>query len=204
MVSAVLALLALAGQPSAACPQTPIRVTTEAHPELPPNPRPTNAKVGIVLDVGSDGRVRRAALTESSGDPAVDRATLASAERQRFAAPSFACVAFSAVFLESFEIPPDALASPAPSAAPVALCGPPFVTPAGVALSGRSARGTVAVDVQLDAAAHVDGARLAQSSGNAATDRAALDAARASGYRFVSFPGCPPAPTTYRLELTFG
>ena len=97
----------------------------------------------------------------------MDRVTLAAAEQQKFAPPSFSCITFSTTFEERFDLPQDMIRTTAASPAPVPLCGVPFVTPAGIAVTGRAPRGTVWVDVDLDAAAHVDAVRLAQSSGNA-------------------------------------
>ena len=147
----------------------------------------------MVLDLGSDGRVRRAAMAESSGDVAIDRALLSAVDQQKFALPTFSCVTFSTAFDESFDLPADLVRASAASPPPVPACGTPFVALAGLAVAGRAPPGTASVDVALDAAAHVDAVRIAQSSGNAQTDHAALDVARASGYDFVTFPGCPRA-----------
>ncbi|HEX3551280.1 MAG TPA: energy transducer TonB [Candidatus Elarobacter sp.] len=204
MLAVAFVQLALLAEPSVArCPRTPIHVASEAHPTVPDGTHPTHDHVTVVLDLSSDGRVRRAAISESSGDPAVDRATLAASEQQRFDMPTFSCITFSTTFAERFDLPKELVPSPSPSAAPVPVCGTPFVTPSGLSPSERPPRGTASIDVDLDAAAHVDGARIVQSSGNAETDRVALAAARASGYAFIPFAGCPPAATTYRLDLTF-
>jgi len=210
MIAPLFAGLLLAATSPSGCPRTPMRVTVEPHPLLPDGVRPTHARVQVVVDVGSDGRVRRAALSESSGDPAVDRAAVTAAQSEQFDAPSFSCITFSTAETQTFTLPSDLLATPAPNAplpsatpGPVPVCDAPFVTPAGLSPAPHVPRGTVAVDVRLDAAAHVEGARIARSSGNATTDDAALDAARRSGYEFVPFAGCRPAATTYQLEITF-
>jgi len=67
----------------------------------------------------------------------------------------------------------------------------------------HQAPGTAAVDIALDANAHVKTAKLAKSSGNAKTDATAVDEAKSGQYKFDVGPGCRPKPTTYQLELTF-
>ncbi len=205
MLAAVLAPLIALAAPSGRCPTTAARVVSDAHPAVPDNVRATHAHVQVAFDIGSDGRVRRAVIAESSGNAAFDRAIVAGAQDERFDAPSVSCAAFSTSFIENLTVPPEMMATPAPLGTPVPapVCGAPFVTPAGLSPARREPPGTAAVDVVLDAAAHVDAVRIAGSSGNAATDNAALAAARASGYQFVTFAGCPATATTYRLELTF-
>jgi TonB family protein len=94
-----------------------------------------------------------------------------------------------------------------PSALPdtaTAICGAPFVQLTGLDVPDeRQAPGTVAIDVGLDAAAHVTSVKLAHSSGNAKTDAAGTAAAHDAQFAFTLPPGCRPKPTTYRLELTY-
>lgn len=217
-------------QAAAACPREPIRIVEESNFTFPPGAHPTNANVRFALDVGSDGRLRRAVLTESSGDAAIDAAAAQAMTQFRFAAPSSGCVAASttsswfwrlpdelvtpATAAPSSEAPGSAVPSSAspggaapstatPRAAPAA-CTAPFVRPARLALPPRrESSGTATIDVTLDANARVTAVRLVQSSGEKKTDYAATVAARNGTFVFVHEPGCPGGPTVYRLELTF-
>ena len=76
------------------------------------------------LDLGSDGRVRRTALAESSGDASVDAAAAKAVTEFRYAAPSIGCVSTSTVSSQWWRMPPEALASPTvPEPARVELAG---------------------------------------------------------------------------------
>jgi TonB family protein len=211
-------LVAQAGAPaylaSCAAPQ-PIRVLATSQVIAPGNIHPTNRRARFFLDIGSDGRVRHALMYESSGDATFDQAAVEAAERFKFAPPTQGCISTSAVVPEEFNVPllsfkqpaavgsaPPALPTPPPEAA--AICGDPAVEVAGLDIPDtRQAPGTAAVDVALDANAHVKAAKLAKSSGNAKTDATAVDEAKSGQYKFDVGPGCRPKPATYQLELTF-
>jgi hypothetical protein len=133
-----------------------------------------------------------------------------------FTPPSWGCVSLSATVPWSWNIPAEMVATPVaePSAeAPIATppasttpapCAAPFVRLVRFGLPAhRQLAGTAAVDIMLDASAHVKGVHLAHSSGKIKTDYAATVAARTATYAFVPVPGCPSGPATYRLELTF-
>lgn len=212
------ALVAAAGEPSylAACPQSDAKVVIGAVLNPRDDMRATNRRARYLLDLGSDGRVRRIAMTESSGDARFDADALAAAKQMRFAPPSQGCISPSSVAPESFDVPLIALARPAPGGtgplvlatarpmADVTICAAPFVTLTGLDVPDtHQTPGTAAIDVRLDAAARVLGATLATSSGNAKTDAAAVALARSGQYAFTPQPGCPAKPTLYRLELTF-
>lgn len=190
----------------AACPRSGVRILQEATLTLPEGAHPTNARVRVFVDLGSDGRVRRVVTVESSGDAAVDAAAAKAVERYRFAAPSYDCMSPSSSAALGFTVPPEAI-GPRPSAAPNASpapCAGQFVRAMGFPPpSRREARGTATVEVELDAGAAVTGVRLVHSSGNANTDGAATTEARNGAYRFEPIPGCVQSPTTYQLEITF-
>lgn len=204
-------------QAAAACPREAVRVVEESNFTMPSDAHPTHDTVRFTLDIGSDGRLRRSVLTESSGDPAIDAAAAQALTQFRFAAPTFGCVASSTTTSWSWRIPAEEVspASPAPSAAPatsaapassapVASCTAPFVRAARLAIPPRREKpGTAIVDVTLDANARVTNVHLVQSSGETKTDYAATVAARTGGFVFVRVPGCPSGATVYRLELTF-
>jgi len=197
-------------QSAAACPREATHVIEKANFTLSPDARATNGYVRFALDIGSDGRLRRAFLTESSGDPAVDAAAAQALTQFRFAAPSMGCVAVSTVWSWFWRFSDDDVnpVTPAPSPAPPsptpASCTAPFVRPAGFPLPPRREHpGTATIDVTLDLAAHVTAVHLVKSSGAMKTDYAATVAARNGTYVFVSVPGCPASPTVYRLEMTF-
>jgi len=212
-------LIAAAGEPAyiASCPvaQAPVVLASSA-PIAPDSIHPTNRRTRFLLDLGSDGRIRHAAMTESSGDSVFDAAALDAVQRFRFAPPSQGCISTSSVAAEEFNVPLLALARPAangsgvavlpttPPEADVAICTTPFVRLTGLDVpETRQAPGTVAIDVGLDAAAHVTSAKLARSSGNAKTDAEGLSAARDAQFAFTLPPGCRPKPALYRLELTY-
>jgi TonB family protein len=218
MLAFVLSSLVAAAAPAYpdSCPQSDARVLVGAVLNPPDSIHPTNRRARFLLDVGSDGRVRRAAMTESSGDATFDADALAAAKQMTFVPPQEACLSPSSVAPESFDVPLLALARPAPGgsgppvlptsapAADLTICAAPFVELTGLDVPDkRPAPGTVAIDVRLDASAHVVGAQLAHSGGNAQTDAAALAMARGGEYAFAPQPGCPPKPTTYQLELTY-
>jgi TonB family protein len=190
---------------AADCPREMARVIEESPVEFPPNAHPTHDRVRFLLDLGSDGRIRRLALVESSGDAAVDELVGKSLAEDRFAAPSSGCVTSSTVFSRWWNIPAEELASPEPAAPSSPLpCAAPFVRPNRLPIPRRrEVPGTAVVDVTLDANARVTAVHLAQSSGNKKTDYAAAVAARNGFFVFEHQPGCTPAATTYRLELTF-
>ena len=192
---------------TAACPRERGHVIEESQLEVPPDARPTNGRMRFLLDLGSDGRIRRIAPVESSGDAAVDAAGTKALAQYRFALPSRGCVTSSSVTARTWVIPPEALASPSPAAtasSSPAPCVAPFVRPAGFPLpQRREAPGTASVDVGLDASARVTAVHLTHSSGNKKTDYAATVAARNGTYVFERQPGCAPVATTYHLELTF-
>ena len=208
-------LLAAAGEPAylASCPASDTRVLGTSSPIVPDNIHPSNRRARLLLDIGSDGELRRAALTESSGDGVFDAAALDAAKRFRFAAPTQGCISTSTVVPEEFNVPLLALARPAggagspmvlPSTPAEAICPAPFVRLTGLDVPDqRQAPGSVDIDVALDAAAHVTSVKLAKPSGNARTDAAATSAARDAQYAFTLPPGCRPQATTYRLELTY-
>lgn len=211
-------LLAQAGAPAylSACPAQPGRVLYQAPVIAPDNIHPTNRRARYFLDLGSDGRIRRVALVESSGDPAFDAAALDAAKNFRFAPPTQGCISTSSVVPEDFSVPLISLARPVPGstgpvelpsvkpANEVAICVAPFVSLSGIDVPDtRQPPGTVALDVGLDASAHVTSAKLAKSSGNAKLDAFAVAAARSAQYAFTLPPGCAPKATTYVLELTF-
>lgn len=219
MFAFVLAtLIAAAGEPAylASCPASDTRVLATSSPIVPDNVHPTNRRARFYLDVGSDGQLRRTAMTESSGDAVFDAAALEAAKRFRFAPPTQGCISTSTVVPEEFNVPLLALARPGgaagspivlpstPAESAVAICPAPFVRLTGLDVPDqRQAPGTVAIDVALDTAAHVTSVKLATSSGNPKTDAAGTSAARSAQYAFTLPPGCRPQATTYRLELTY-
>ena len=213
---ALATLIAAAGEPAylAACPAAEGRVIAASTPVAPDTIHPTNRRVRFFVDLGSAGQLRRAAVTESSGDATFDAAALAALERFRFAPPTQGCISTSSVVSEEFNVPlislvkPDSVRSGLPviqSAAPAAsICGTPFVRLTGLDVPDqRQAPETVSIDVGLDASARVTNVKLAHASGNAKTDAAGTSAARSAQYAFALPPGCRPQPTTYRLELTY-
>ncbi|HZO95382.1 MAG TPA: TonB family protein [Candidatus Baltobacteraceae bacterium] len=148
MLAAVAALV-LAAAPSRVepgCPTQAAHVIDAAQPVLPPDPHPTTGAVRMFFDIGSDGRVRRAAVADSSGDPAVDAAALDALRRTRFAPPSYRCVAVSTGAETSVLVPPApqllpeeaapaASGSPLPGATPSALLSPAPVAAAAAPLA---------------------------------------------------------------------
>jgi TonB family protein len=208
MLAFALAHVIAAAADSACGADTPAHVTVPAVFSAPdgPNIHTTNRRVRFLIDIGSDGRERRVAMVESSGDVTVDAAGLAAVHNMRFAPPLQNCISTPSVAPESFNVSLITLATPAPgaNAAPAAICPDPFVQLTGMDVpEKRQAPGTVAVDVGLSAGAKVTSAVLAHSSGNKATDAVALASAKSAQYQFVTEPGCAPKPTTYRLELTY-
>ena len=211
-------LVAQAGAPaylsSCAAPQ-PTRVLATSQVIVGDNIHPTNRRTRFFIDIGSDGSVRHVIMYESSGDATFDQAAVAAAERFRFAAPTQGCISTSAVVPEEFNVPLLSFKGPAPvGSAPPALptlppeaatiCTAPAVEIAGLDIPDtRQAPGTAAIDVALDANAHVTSAKLVKASGNAKTDAIAVDEAKSAQYKFDVGPGCRPKPTTYQLELTF-
>lgn len=216
MLALFLASIVAAVGPSSpdSCPQADAHVLVAPVLNPPDGLHPTNRRARFLLDIGSDGRVRRAAMTESSGDATFDGLALAAAQKMTFAPPQEGCISPSTVAPQSFDVPLLALARPAANgsgaavlptpASDVTICAAPFVELTGLDVPDqRQPAGTVTVDVRLDASAHVLGAQLAHSSGNKTTDAAALAMARSGAYAFTPQPGCPAKPTTYPLELTF-
>ena len=215
MLATLLGVLIAAAPPrvpvtAASCPAQTIRVVEESKFAYPPSARPTNGRVRFLVDLGSDGRIRRTVMVESSGDAALDSAAGQAMNQFRFAPPSMRCVAASSVAswwwdmsAATIEPSPTAVPSPVPAAsAPV--CAEPFARPNRMRLpANREVPGTARIDVFLDAAARVTGVMLASSSGNKRTDYAATVAARNATYVFERQPGCAPSATKYRLELTF-
>ena len=208
--------IAAAGDPAylASCPAQQGRVLLASQPIAPDTIHPTNRRVRVLLDVGSDGTLRRSAIVESSGDAVFDAAAVDAVKRFRFAPPSQGCISTSFVVPEEFNVPLISIARPAPSgtgpveipsmAPAAAICGAPFVQLTGLDVPDRrQAPGTVSVDVGLDASAHVTSAKLAHSSGNPKTDSAATAAAKSAQYAFTLPAGCRATPTVYRLELTY-
>jgi TonB family protein len=222
MFGIVLAsLIAAAGEPAylASCPASDVRVVATSAPVVSDNIHPTNRRARFLLDIGSDGQLRRSALVESSGDAVFDAAALDAAKRFRFAPPTQGCISTSAVVPEEFNVSLLALARPSggagspgpfvlpstPPEAAVAICpAAPFVRLTGLDVPDqRQAPGTADVDVGLDASARVTSVKLAKSSGNPKTDAAATAAAKDGQYAYTLPPGCKPQATTYRLELTY-
>jgi TonB family protein len=208
MIAFALAHIIAAAADSACGTDSPAHVTLPAVFSAPdgPNIHTTNRRVRFLIDIGSDGRERRVAMVESSGDATVDAAALAAVHNMRFAPPLQNCISTTAVAPESFNVSLITLAQPlAAASAPVApICGDPFVQITGLDVPDkRQAPGTVAVDVGLNAKANVTSAVLAKSSGNKATDAVALASAKSGQYQFVTEPSCAPKPITYRLELTY-
>lgn len=202
----------------AACPTMPGRLVSPAIFTPPIDIRPTNRRARFFIDLGSDGRVRRAAVVESSGDPRFDGAAQAALmSSAKYAPPTQNCISSSSVTMESFNVPLISLVTPAPAgasappaiptsapAAAIAICLAPFVQLSSIDVPAKKAPpGTVSVDVGLNAAGNVTSVMLAKSSGAKALDDLGTASARTAGYTFVLPPGCAPKPTTYRLELTY-
>jgi TonB family protein len=211
-------LVAQAGAPaylSSCAPPQPTRVLATSQVIVGDNIHPTNRRARFFIDIGSDGRVRHVVMYESSGDATFDQAAVEAAQRFKFAPPTQGCISTSAIVPEEFNVSllafgrpvvvgsaPPVLPSPPPEAA--AICGDPAVEVAGLDIPDtHQAPGTAAVDVALDANAHVKTAKLAKSSGNAKTDATAVDEAKSAQYKFDVGPGCRPKPAAYQLELTF-
>ncbi len=226
---ALTATLALAGPrpaPAETCRTAAGRVVSSVAPQFPDGAHPTRDAVRMLFDMGSDGRVRRVAVGESSGDPAVDLSLADALAQDRFAPPSYRCVTISTGISEVWKLPPmpspeaaDAVAgglassaAPGPSSSAArssrvanrSACVAPFVRLVRLfPPASREPAGTAQVDVALDARAGVTTVKLARSSGNRRTDYAAAVVARTSQYALLEQSGCPAVPTTYRLELTF-
>ena len=228
MFAFVLAPLLAAAAPNygAACPMQNPAVARQPIFVAPENIHPTYRQARFLIDVGSDGKVRRVALTQSTGDATFDDAALTAAKNMTFLPPSQGCISTSFTAPQSFQVPlisllpahpaaavsdgipmPGASASPAPAinaGAPAPNCASGFVDLVGLDIPDhREAPGTVSVDVHLNAAAKVTSVLLASSSGNKKTDYAATSAARTALYKFADQPGCKPTATVYRLELTY-
>ncbi len=212
-------LVAQAGAPaylSSCAPPQQIRVLATSQVIVGDNIHPTNRRTRFFIDIGSDGRVRHVMMYESSGDATFDQAAVEAAQRFKFAPPTQGCISTSAIVPEEFNGarcsrstgPPQSVRqrrrcrTPPPEAA--AICGDPAVEVAGLDIPDtRQAPGTAAIDVTLDANAHVKTAKLAKSSGSAKTDATAVDEAKSAQYKFDVAPGCRPKPVAYQLELTF-
>ena len=125
----------------ASCPAEPGRLVTPAI-FIPPNDvHATNRRARFFIDLGSDGRVRRAAVVESSGDPHFDGAAQAALmSSAKYAPPEQNCISSSSVTMESFNVPLISLVTPAPAgasappaiptsapAASIAICAAEFV-----------------------------------------------------------------------------
>lgn len=216
MIAAALVAVTLAASPSpatvrgatTACPVERGHIIEESQLEFPQDAHPTHERVRFLVDLGSDGRVRRSSMVESSGDAAVDAAAATALAGYRFAVPSAGCVSTSSAISRWWNVPPQALATPPPDAAAAsslpAQCVTPFIRPMSFPLPHRrEVPGTASVDVALDASARVTAVHLTRSSGNKKTDYAATVAARNGTYVFERQPGCAPVATTYHLELTF-
>jgi TonB family protein len=210
----ILAASSAPARARAACPNHDVRAIEKGRLEAPEDVHPTHERMRFLVDVGSDGRIRRTVIAESSGDAALDAAAASALAQFRFEAPTRDCVSASTTWSQGWVVPHEVLASPSlPSQSPpaqpgvvipAAPCGAPFVRARGFPVSPkRKAPGTAAIDVSFDATARVTAVHLVQSSGNRKTDYAATIAARYGSYVAVRQPGCPPTPTTYRLELTF-
>jgi TonB family protein len=213
-------LLVAQGTPAylASCPKTPGGLVSPAVWVPPDDIHATNRRARFFIDLGSDGRVRRAAVVESSGDARFDAAAQAAImSSAKYAAPSQNCITTSSVTMESFNVPLISLVTPAPAnasapptiptsapAASIAICSSSFVQLTSIDVPVKKAPpGTVSVDVGLSAAAKVTSVLLAKSSGNKELDYLGTTSARSAGYTFMLPPGCAPKPTTYRLELTY-
>jgi TonB family protein len=216
MIAAAFVAVVLAASPApgnvhgsaAACPREPGRIIQESQSEFPQDAHPTHERIRFLVDLGSDGRVRRSSMVESSGDAALDAAAAKALAEFRFAVPTAGCVSTSSAISRWWNVPKEALASPPPVATVDSSshppCAVPFIRPMHFPLPARrEVPGTASVDVGLDASAHVTGVHLAHSSGNKKTDYAAAVAARNGTYVFERQPGCAPTATTYHLELTF-
>src|ERR1700682_6086568 len=109
-------MLALAASPApaaastASCPLAGVRIVEASNFTLPDDVHATHGRVRFLVDIGSDGRVRRTVLAESSGDAAVDAAATKALGEFRFAAPTHSCVAVSSAGSHVWELPAEALA----------------------------------------------------------------------------------------------
>ena len=202
---------------TAACPNEPTRVLALSQPVVPDTLHPTNRRARYLVDLGSNGEIRRIGMIESSGDPVFDQAGHDALARSTFTPQMQGCISTSSIVPEEFNVPlinlvqPSAIGSgghiAVPTSAPaaqLAICTSSFVQLNGLDIpETRQAPGTVAIDVGLNAAGHVTSVKLAKSSGNAKTDATGVSAARDGQYAITLPPGCRPQPTIYRLELTY-
>ncbi len=211
-------LIAAAGEPAylASCPASETRVLTTSTPVAPDSIKPTNRRARFFVDVGSEGEVRHAGMVESSGDAVFDAAALDALNRFKFAPQTQGCISTSSIVPEDFNVPLLNLVRPspgttglpvipsAPPASAVTICTTAFVRLTGLDVpDARQAPGTAGIDVSLDAAAHVTGAKIGKTSGNAKTDATAVALAKDAQFAFMLPPGCSAKATIYRLELTF-
>src|SRR6266851_1327781 len=117
---------------AASCPAQAIRIVEESNFAYPQSARQTNGRVRFLVDLGSDGRIRRTVVVESSGDAAIDAAAGQALNQFRFAPPSMRCVAASSVAswwwdLSSETIAPSGAAVPSPVVVPSPpACAAPF------------------------------------------------------------------------------
>jgi len=138
-----LSVALAASAPSfAGCPTQNVRPLTAASPRLPADAHPTRDSLRLLFDIGSDGRVRRVAVAESSGDPEVDVAAAEALAHFTYSPPSYRCVSVSTGATQVWHIParPPAVEDgdlAAPSAAPSRV---PFVP--GTAPSPAAAAAT--------------------------------------------------------------
>ena len=210
MIAMFASLLVAAASPAplpgsiAACPRAEARIIQDSNFTMPDNARPTRSRVWFALDIGSDGRVRRSAMVESSGDAAVDELAAKAVAEWRFAPQTGACMSTSTAWSHGWEMPAESIASPAPPGAVSLPCAAPFVRVTRFPVPRRrEPPGTAAIDIVLDATARVTGVHLARSSGNTKADYFAAILGRNATYVFERQPGCTPTATTYRRELTF-
>ena len=199
MFAFVLAtIVAAAGQPvsAAACPASQTRVLLTSEPIAPDNIHPTNRRVQLLLDVGSEGELRRSAITESSGDAVFDAAALDAAKRFRFAPHTQDCISTSSVVPEEFNVPLISLVTPGarrrtgPGDDPdarrrprVAICGAPFVQLTGLDVPDlrQAPPGTVARSMSGSMPArNVTSAKLAHPAETQEHDRRGSRPRRAS------------------------
>src|ERR1700733_14436174 len=129
MLGIVLAtMIAAAGDAPAylaSCPSTQTRVLATSPVIAPDNVHPTNRQARVAIDVGSDGRVRHATITESSGDAVFDPAATDAGQGFRFAPQTQGCLSTSSLVPEAFNVSLITIARPATSASGAPL--PPVV-----------------------------------------------------------------------------
>lgn len=205
-----LALLLAHPAPASPCSRD-ATVKTIVTPDYPDSARAAHLglrETTVSVDIRADGTVQGVRVVKSSGNDALDQATIAAATQSTYLPKVVNCKAVAGAYLFKVTFDPGSpkTAEPNPGATMDPCNHPARATYAAPAVypRGHYTNKPVPVVVKIDITTDgtIDGGGVVKSSGDAAFDGAAIEAAELSRFE-PKVVNCHPVAATYLFKVTF-